>query len=281
MTELTSPPRPLVGSDETIRTGVFDRIGWLAVRRSRGVLLVSMLVFLVGAGVGATAFGQLKTGGFTDPNSGSARATRQLDDRFGGAGDVVLLVHSSAGTVDDPAVAGVGNQAAARLAAVPGVTHVESYWPTHDRALRSTDGHYALVVGTQRSDTTISARRWRRSGCIRRRSTSASAATRASATTSPPNVGKSLALAEAIAVPIVLLLLVFAFGSFVSASAAASHRRRRDHGHVRRAGHPRLGHRRGHLRDQPDHGDGDGPRNRLRAVDGEPFPRGADRRRHA
>lgn len=51
-----------------------------------------MLVFLVGAGIGFTAFSKLKTGGFTDPNSGSARAARQLDHRFGDAANVVLPV---------------------------------------------------------------------------------------------------------------------------------------------------------------------------------------------
>src|SRR6266566_5101509 len=119
MTDLTSRRRSLDGVDVTGSAGVFGRIGSLVVRRSRAVLLVSLLVFLVGAGLGLSAFGKLKTAGFTDPNSGSARATRQLDDRFGGAANVVLLVHARSGTVDDPAVAGVGNRAAALLAAVP------------------------------------------------------------------------------------------------------------------------------------------------------------------
>ena len=217
MTDLTSRQRPFVDADVTGSAGMFGRIGSLVVRRSRGVLLVSLLVFLVGAGLGLSAFGKLKTAGFTDPNSGSARAARQLDDRFGGAANVVLLVHARSATVDDQAVTGVGNRAAALLAAVPEVTHVESYWQTHDPALRSTDGRDALVVGSQRSDKTISA-----SKLASLRLSTPQADVRIGGDSAvgndiSTNVGKSLALAEGIAVPIVMLLLVFAFGSLVSA----------------------------------------------------------------
>ena len=217
MTDLTSRPRSLVDVDVPGSAGLFGRIGSLVVRRSRAVLVVSLLVFLVGAGIGFTAFGKLKTGGFTDPNSGSAQATRQLDARFGGADSAVLLVHANSGTVNDSAVAGVGSQAAARLAAIPGVTNVESYWQTHNPALRSTDGRYALVVGSQRSDKTISASTL---ASLQLRTPQADVSIGGDAGVGndiTTNVGKSLALAEVIAVPIVLLLLVFAFGSFVSA----------------------------------------------------------------
>ncbi len=217
MTDVTSRRRTIVDADVTGSAGMFGRIGALVARRSRAVLLVSFLVFLVGAGLGLTAFGKLKTGGFTDPNSGSARAAQQLDDRFGGAANVVLLVHTRSGTVDAPAVAGVGNHAAELLAAVPGVSHVESYWQTHNSALRSTDGRYALVVGSQRSDKTISASTL---APLRLRTPQADVSIGGDSAVGndiTTNVGKSLALAEGIAVPIVLLLLVFAFGSLVAA----------------------------------------------------------------
>jgi RND superfamily putative drug exporter len=199
------------------RSGVFDRIGVLVTRRSRAVLLTSLIVFLIGAGVGITAFGKLKTGGFSDPGSSSARAAQQLDDRFGGASSVVLLVHAKSGTVDDSAVATVGADVATRLAAVPGVTHVESYWKVHNDALRSDDGRWALVVGTQRSDKTISDAKL---AALRIRTAQADVRIGGDSAVSndiTKNVGSSLALAEAIAVPIILLLLVFAFGSMVAA----------------------------------------------------------------
>ena len=196
---------------------MFGRIGSLVVRRWRTVLAVSLLAFVAGAAVGFTAFGKLKTGGFSDPNSGSARATRQLDKHFGGASSVVLLVHSASGTVDNPAVAEVGDRATALVAAMPGVTHVDSYWQTHSPALRSTDGRYALIVGTQRSDKTISAARL---APLRLHASQADVSIGGDSAVSndvTTNVGKSLARAETIAVPIILVLLVFAFGSLMAA----------------------------------------------------------------
>ena len=47
-------------------------------------------------------------------------------------------------------------QAASRLAAVPGVSNVVSYWQTRDPGLRSKDGKYALILGSTRSDHDLS-----------------------------------------------------------------------------------------------------------------------------
>jgi RND superfamily putative drug exporter len=217
MTDLKSPRSEIsesrTGRDDT----VVGRIGSLATRRARAVLLVAVLVFVIGAAVGVSAFGKLKTGGFTDPSSGSAQATRLLDTRFGGAANIALLVHSRSGSVDAPAVAALGSHAAALLAAVPGVTHVQAYWRTHNPALRSRDGRYALIVGNQRTDDTISDSTL---ASLRLHSSQADVTIGGDAAVSSDvtnDVGSSLALAEAIAVPLILVLLLFAFGSVVAA----------------------------------------------------------------
>lgn len=100
---------------------LFGRIGSLVLRRSRAVLLVSLLVFLVGAGLGFTAFGKLKTGRFSDPNSGSAprRAAPRPPRRSGRGGmpssrllfleveELESLRHERVVILEDAAVAGV------------------------------------------------------------------------------------------------------------------------------------------------------------------------------
>src|SRR4051812_2282244 len=121
MTDLTArrpaPPQPRA----VATSGVFGRIGSVVIRRRRAVLLAAILAFLVGGGIGVTAFGKLKTGGFTDPHSGSSQASHLLDQRFGGAANVVLLVHGTRGSVDTEAVKQLGTRAASLLVAVPGV----------------------------------------------------------------------------------------------------------------------------------------------------------------
>ncbi len=207
-------------ADLTTRRGgprIFDGIGTLVVRRTRAVLAACLIVFVVGTALGFGAFAQLKTGGFSDPRSASARATRQLDDRFDGAAGLVLLVHAKTGSVDDAAVASLGGRAAGLLAEQAGVSNVASYWQTHNPTLRSTDGRYALIVASQRSDKTLSAATLAKLALHSPAASISVGGDSAVDNDVSGNVGKSLALAEGIAVPIVLLLLIFAFGSLVSA----------------------------------------------------------------
>jgi putative drug exporter of the RND superfamily len=192
-------------------------IGSFVVRRARLVLVVAMLA-VVGFGVlGLGAFGKLKTGGFQDPGAESTTAQTLTDQRFGGSVGVVLLVHAEAGTVDGAAARAAGAAAARRLAAVPGVSNVVSYWQTHDPGLRSRNGKYALVLGSTRSDLNLSS-----SELAGLRSDSGQVEVTVGGSAAIGNdittqVGKSLRTAEGIAVPIILALLVFAFGSVVAA----------------------------------------------------------------
>ena len=192
-------------------------IGNFVVSRARLVLVVTMLA-VVGFGVlGFGAFGKLKTGGFQDPGAESSTAQRLTDQHLGGAADVVLLVHAKAGTVDDATVRAVGTAAAGRLAAVPHVANVISYWSTGNPGLRSKDGAYALVLGNTKSDHDLSAAEL---DSLRSASTNADVSVGGDAAIGndiTQEVGKSLGVAEAIAVPIILALLVFAFGSVVAA----------------------------------------------------------------
>ena len=192
-------------------------IGSFVVRRACLVLVAAMLA-VVGFGVLVFgAFGKLKTGGFQDPGAQSTTAQTLTDQRFGGSVGVVLLVHAEAGTVDGAPARAAGALAASRLAAVPGVSDVVSYWQTRDPGLRSKDGRYALVLGSTRSDTVLSspelASLRSQTGQVEV-TVGGSAAIGNDITT---QVGKSLGIAEGIAVPVILALLVFAFGSVVAA----------------------------------------------------------------
>jgi RND superfamily putative drug exporter len=192
-------------------------IGHFVVRRARLVLVVAMLA-VVGFGVlGVGAFGKLKTGGFLDPGAGSATAQTLTDQRFGGSAGVVLLVHAETGTVDDAAARAAGAEAARRLAAVPGVSDVTSYWQARNPGLRSKDGTYALILGSTKSDRNLSAAEL---ASLRSHSRQVDVTVGGSAAIGNDiltQVTKSLRSAEMIAVPVILALLVFAFGSVVAA----------------------------------------------------------------
>jgi RND superfamily putative drug exporter len=192
-------------------------IGNFVARRARLVLIAAMLA-VVGFGVlGVGAFGKLKTGGFQDPGADSTVAQTLTDQRFGGSANVVLLIHAEAGTVDDAAARAAGAQAASRLARVPGVSDVVSYWQTGNPGLKSKDGKYALVLGSTRSDHDLSSAEL---ASLRSHSGQIDVTVGGDAAVSNDilkQVTSSLRTAEKFAVPVTLALLVFVFGSIVAA----------------------------------------------------------------
>ncbi|MBO0787370.1 MAG: MMPL family transporter [Actinobacteria bacterium] len=192
-------------------------IGSFVVRRARLVLVAALLAVVGFAVLGVGAFGKLQTGGFQDPGAGSTTAQTLTDQHFGGSAGVVLLVHAEAGTVDGASARAAGGAAAHRLAAVPGVSNVVSYWRTRDPGLRSKDGKYALILGSTRSDRNLSSSEL---ASLRSHSRQVEVTVGGSAATGNDilaQVSKSLRSAEGTAVPVILVLLVFAFGSVVAA----------------------------------------------------------------
>jgi len=192
-------------------------VGSFVVRHAR-LVLVAVMLAVVGFGVlGVGAFGKLKTSGFADPGAESTTAQTLTDQRFGGSVGVVLLVHAEVGTVDGTPARAAGAEAASRLAAVPGVSNVVSYWQTRNPGLRSKDGKYALVLGNTNSDRNLSSSEL---ASLRSHSRQVDVTVGGSAAIGndiTKQVGKSLVIAEGIAVPVILTLLVFAFGSVVAA----------------------------------------------------------------
>ena len=192
-------------------------MGRFVVRRARLVLVAAMLA-MVGFGVlGIGAFSKLQTGGFQDPGADSTIAQTLTDQRFGGSAGVVLLVHAEAGTVDGAPARAAGAEAASRLATVPGVSNVVSYWQTRNPGLRSKDGKYALVLGSVRSDRDLSSSELASLRSHDRQVDVTVGGDAAIGNDITKQVFKSLAKAEGIAVPVTLALLVFAFGSVAAA----------------------------------------------------------------
>ena len=203
---------------------MFSKLAWFTVRRRRWVLAASVLFVVAAAGIGAGAFGVLKGGGFEDPGAESTRAADALDEVFDtGEPNVVLLLRAPAGSVDDPAVADAGAAVTERLAGIPDVAEVGSYWTLGQPSqLRSDARDEALILGritTEDDEANETLARIRdelggRQGTVDV-SVGGPAAVNEELRTS---VESSLARAEMIAIPLTLLLLVFVFRSSVGAS---------------------------------------------------------------
>ncbi len=198
------------------------RYGTFIHRRARLVLILAALALTLCTALGIGAFGQLKGGGFNDPDAEATRAEQVIDTQFGGRSNLVFLLHATTGSVDAPAAAQAGRTLTQRLGGEPDVNAVVSYWTTKAPALRSHDGTQAMVAVHITGDDDQSTTRAK--ALISRYSVTGGAVTiraggSAAAASADINdqVTTSLLRAEAIALPITTLLLLLVFGSLVAA----------------------------------------------------------------
>ncbi|AUG75259.1 hypothetical protein CFP65_0284 [Kitasatospora sp. MMS16-BH015] len=194
----------------------------LALRRSRLVLWVSLVLLVLSGVLAGGASGAMKSGGFDDPASDSAQAARLLAAEFpSGQANLVLLVQNQQGTVDDPQAAEAGKHLLATLAGEPGVHLVASYFTAADPSLRSADGHSALTTVNVNGDedavakatTRLHERLAEESGPLTVRFGGVAQVTN----DLTDQTDNDLALSEAVALPLTLILLFFVFRGVLAA----------------------------------------------------------------
>ncbi|MEU9191192.1 MMPL family transporter [Streptomyces sp. NPDC048484] len=201
---------------------MFERLAELAIRRSRLVLVVTVVALALMGVAGAGAFGKLKGGGFDDPASPSTRAAKVIDEKFGGETNLVLLVSSTDGRVDTPAAEKSGLVLVADLKKDKRLSNIVSYWETSSPDLRSKDGREAMVLAHVRGDTTEQRENSIEilddySGTYKDTLTVEAGGGAAVGADLSNQVVEDLILAEAIAIPLTLILLMIVFGSVVAA----------------------------------------------------------------
>jgi len=200
--------------------------------RARRLTVVVAVLFAVAAGVwGTGVFSKLNSGDtFTPPNSQSNQESNLAASVFGRHdADVVVLYHSSAMTVGDPAFR---QAVTAALAGLPSgdVRDASTYWSSGQPSMVSADKHstYATLqlagAGDQARQDTYKAIENDLTGGV-----AASPLAKAGITaevggnvptesTINTQVTKSIGRAEGISLPVLLVLLVLIFGSVVAAS---------------------------------------------------------------
>ncbi|MFE9660921.1 MMPL family transporter [Streptomyces sp. NPDC005955] len=193
------------------------------LRQRRRFLRVALLLFVVAAAVGATAFPRLSAGGYEDPGTESARAAAFLADRFDvGQPNLVLLVEDARG-VDDAAVAAAAARVTERLSAEPDVHQAYSYWSTgRPAALRAADSRSALILAWVEGDENH-VQRWMSEHGGTYEGTVEGVAIRQGGTAKAgvemtDRTMADLIKAEALAMPVLLVLLIFVFRGVVAAA---------------------------------------------------------------
>ena len=132
------------------------RLGRFLARRRRLTLVSGFLAAIVLGGIGAGAMGDLVLSRWEAPGTESVRAQELLDRDFEtGNANLILLVTSRDGTVDDPSMVAAGGALAGELGAERLVGDVWSYWSQErDPTLRSADRRRALILAHVTGDAT-------------------------------------------------------------------------------------------------------------------------------
>ena len=107
---------------------MLQRIARLAIRAPKRIIVIALLVMVATGIFGIPVTKSLSAGGFQDPTSESAKATKLLVDKFG-QGDMELIISvTSEGGAQGPEARAVGTDIAGQLQASPHVVDVTSAW---------------------------------------------------------------------------------------------------------------------------------------------------------
>ena len=204
---------------------MFEKLGRLAVRRSKIVLGTFIISMLATGAVGLSVFGKLDSGGYSDPNSESMKVwnyfKENLKTRDAG---VILVVDGKDRTVNDPTVVNDALTLEKDVAAVPGVKSTLSYWTSGNQpSMVSKDGKAAYLLIYTNSDDfekVSSLGKKIQSKFDGEYKSLHVYASGGGVITSAINsrISKDLALAESISIPLTFILLVFVFGALVASA---------------------------------------------------------------
>lgn len=130
---------------------MLHKIALIALRSPRRILAVAALLTMFTAVFGIPVANHLSAGGFQDPGSESAQASRLLTQKFGQSDQQLLITVTDPTGADSGRARAAGTEIANRLDASPNVLGVNSPWtspPSAAGELLSTDGKTGLVVAT-------------------------------------------------------------------------------------------------------------------------------------
>ncbi len=120
------------------------------VRRRKSVVIAWILLLIVGATIGSSAFDVLSSEFGAGSSTQSGRVAELLDDLDGTGGEIAIVVDGV--DVDDPAVARGVIEGLVPITAIDGVVAVTDYWNSGIDQLRAADRHAALAVVTLTGD---------------------------------------------------------------------------------------------------------------------------------
>lgn len=203
---------------------MFEKLGHFLVRRRKGVL-AGFIVTVIAAGViGSLVFARLESGGYSDPQSDSAKAVTYLTDTFKVKDPAILFVIDAGKSVADPRVSAEVAKIEADLRKNPEIAKTLSYWSAGGaKQLMSADGNSAfLFIYGHESDPSLLSdlagklqeKYDKKIGDLRIYVGGFSTFNHAINS----QISSDLALAESISIPLTFLFLLFVFGGLIASA---------------------------------------------------------------
>ena len=204
---------------------MFEKLGRLAVRRSKIVLATFVIAMLAAGAIGLSVFGKLDSGGYSDPNSESMKVWNYFKDNLKTReAGVILVVDGKDRSVNDQVVVSDAIALEREVAQISGVKNTLSYWSSGNQpTMVSKDGKAAyLLIYTKADDfaKVSSIGKEIQSKFDGEFKSLRVYASGPGVITSAINgrISKDLALAESISIPLTFILLIFVFGALVASA---------------------------------------------------------------
>ncbi|NCX35517.1 MAG: MMPL family transporter [Actinobacteria bacterium] len=204
---------------------MFEKLGHAIAHRSKAIFLLSVTLVLLFGTLGTQVFSRFDSGGYSDPNSDSAKVFEYLEDTFGVKDPaVVITLESSQGSVDNEATVAAATSLESNLRNESSAENVISYWSAgRNPAFKSTDGTSAYIFVYLKSDdfTEIDSLggyyQDKYEGTFQNeRIRVAGGAVFANAING--RIQDDLKISEAISIPLTFIMLVLVFGALVASA---------------------------------------------------------------
>lgn len=125
---------------------MFESIGKFVVQHRKGVFAGYLISVLLAGVIGAGVFGSLKSQGYDDLGSDSAKVDQLLRSDFDTRDASAILVIDTFASIDDPTSVAAANELLAKVAEEEHVESIVSYWNTGQESFKSFDGDAGLAL---------------------------------------------------------------------------------------------------------------------------------------
>jgi len=204
---------------------MFERLGHMIAHKKKIVLSLFLLATILAGGIGSQVFARFDTGGYSNPNSDSAKVWDYLDETFKVKDpSVVLVVDAKDKSVDDPSVVAIATELESQVRAESSAESVLSYWSSGGApSLKSKKGTSAFIFVYLKSndfteiDKLGGVYQEKYDGNYKGLNVYASGGA-VFANAINGRIQDDLKLSEAVSIPLTFLLLLFVFGAMAASA---------------------------------------------------------------